>query len=1080
MKPLKLIMQAFVSYKDRTEIDFSMPNQRLFLITGDTGAGKTTIFDAIVFALYGETSASDGRSAGPSLMSQFAAPDEEPWVELTFSETRGGEEEIYTVRRSPRHLRPKKRGSGFSEKVERVELILPDGTAFPGSIRETNARLIEIVGLTKAQFMQVSMIAQGEFMKLLRAGSDERKMIFRRLFGTENYQKIVDELNSRRREKASELVQVRTACVTEAGHTEIPEEEAELSALRARILRDDKFSITDMEAFLEGLRRLTEKLAVRKEETEAALLEKSEFRDRQRDQVTEAENLLRFFSQKEQAEKDLARCAEEETAIREGLLQSAKILDSYEIESVYRRCQDAGKQAESTRKNLEAELSRLPGLANDLTEASTAADAAACAQKKTAEESAAIREKADRALAVFARISEAEKEVRAAEHRKKETSAACTAAKKAESDFEAKASGWQKTADTLAGADSRLAAFEAEKSVREGLLSDAENAKTQANQAARSRNAAIIAAQNFEKAETAYQEANRASQNAQELLLRSQAGILAASLKPGVPCPVCGSTEHPHPCLPDEAAPAITREAAEKLRKIAEDRQTDRQNAASSSGTAAEAWRGGVQRFAEMVENLRKKVDKGAPHVDGVPLSGKEDPAAIEDFFKEKVNDLSGIFARLDKAKHEAEAGEPAIRKAAADLAHLRKLLSDADAQRARFRQKAEEAENADRAAESALAAAKAAIASLGEAQDFSSAKEAESAKADAENRKKAVDQAEKEAQKRLADARTRKDQSEALIGRYRKELPEEERAVSERRKDYETILTGKKLSESEWQEVVELHPKEEAETLRNQAEEQRRRKAAAESRKKAAEEMIGGREKPDPALLREKLAAAEEALAKAKAEADRVSNTYRIDARALGALGPKMEERKEKAEEYDRIDNLASRLGGTVSGARMDIETFVQRWYLERILRAANLRFDKMSGGQFEFRMYSLEKAGEGKNHGLDLMVYSSVTGRERDVSTLSGGESFMAALSLALGMADQIEESAAAVHPDIMFIDEGFGSLDDHAREQAVRVLQGMAGKSRLIGIISHVTELKMEIEDQLIVTQGREGSHVQWQIS
>ena len=125
-------------------------------------------------------------------------------------------------------------------------------------------------------------------------------------------------------------------------------------------------------------------------------------------------------------------------------------------------------------------------------------------------------------------------------------------------------------------------------------------------------------------------------------------------------------------------------------------------------------------------------------------------------------------------------------------------------------------------------------------------------------------------------------------------------------------------------------------------------------------------------------------------------------------------------------------------------------------------------------------EQAGQGKNRGLDLMVYSAVTGKEREVRTLSGGESFMAALSLALGMADQIQESSASINLDVMFIDEGFGSLDEHSRSQAVRVLKQMAGGSRLVGIISHVAELKQEIEDQLLVTKDEEGSHTRWQLS
>lgn len=161
-----------------------------------------------------------------------------------------------------------------------------------------------------------------------------------------------------------------------------------------------------------------------------------------------------------------------------------------------------------------------------------------------------------------------------------------------------------------------------------------------------------------------------------------------------------------------------------------------------------------------------------------------------------------------------------------------------------------------------------------------------------------------------------------------------------------------------------------------------------------------------------------------------------------------------------------------------MDLETFVQRYYLEKVLHAANIRFQEMSGGQFELRMVSPERAGEGKNRGLDLMVYSAVTGKEREIRTLSGGESFMAALALALGMADQIQDSTSAVHLDMMFIDEGFGSLDEHSRNQAVKVLKEMAEGKRLIGIISHVTELKQEIEEKLIVSRNEEGSFVRWE--
>ena len=220
MKPIQLTMQAFGSYGKKTVIDFTKPDQNLFLITGDTGAGKSTIFDAIVFALYGEASSVVNKKNGTELQSQFSENSVEPFVELVFLEREGSEDVHYTVRRVPKHIRPLKRGTGFKEESGSVSLIMPDGMEYPS--KETDKKLEEIVGLTKGQFMQVAMIAQGEFMALLRAKSDEKKVIFRRLFNTELYQDIVDELAKRRKDKQGKIAQIKTACQTEVGHIIVP------------------------------------------------------------------------------------------------------------------------------------------------------------------------------------------------------------------------------------------------------------------------------------------------------------------------------------------------------------------------------------------------------------------------------------------------------------------------------------------------------------------------------------------------------------------------------------------------------------------------------------------------------------------------------------------------------------------------------------------------------------------------------------------------------------------------------------------------------------------------------------------
>ena len=257
-------------------------------------------------------------------------------------------------------------------------------------------------------------------------------------------------------------------------------------------------------------------------------------------------------------------------------------------------------------------------------------------------------------------------------------------------------------------------------------------------------------------------------------------------------------------------------------------------------------------------------------------------------------------------------------------------------------------------------------------------------------------------------------------------------------------------------------------------------KKMQAEAVKVSVENTVSGQTRPDLAVLENNKNASEERYKLARDAFDIVKDAHRINHAVYDALAPKMEERKELVDQHARIDRLYRLLSGNVSGSRMDIETYAQRYYMEKILYAANKRFQEMSAGQFELRMYDLEKAGEGKNRGLDLIVYSNVTGKEREVRTLSGGESFMAALSLALGMADQIQEKSSAINLDMMFIDEGFGSLDDYSREQAVKVLREMANGSKLIGIISHVTELKQQIDNQLIVRKDEQGSHVRWQIS
>ena len=332
MKPIRLTLRAFGSYGAEQTVDFTRPDQNLFLVTGDTGAGKTTLFDAIVFALYGEASSTSNRKDGQELQSHYAGYDVSPFVELTFSEAG----EVYTVRRAPMHLRSKKRGAGVTLQSETVTLTLPDGSDYPQ--KEADRKIEAIVGLTKDQFMQVAMIAQGEFMALLRAKSDEKKLIFRKLFGTALFQRIVGELNERCKAKKADIARIRTACQTEVAHIAVPRDYPDgdgVAALQRRALESDRLNAADMERLMTALDALCVWLDKRRDASKAAYDDQSKRRDGCRDRWTQAEALNRAFDQLARAEAILRACDAEESAVAEMGKLVGQIDAAYELQALH-------------------------------------------------------------------------------------------------------------------------------------------------------------------------------------------------------------------------------------------------------------------------------------------------------------------------------------------------------------------------------------------------------------------------------------------------------------------------------------------------------------------------------------------------------------------------------------------------------------------------------------------------------------------------------------------------------------------------------------------------------------------------
>ena len=1059
MKPLKLKMQAFGSYGEETLIDFEKVNQNLFLITGDTGAGKTTIFDAIVFALYGEASSSANKKEGVVLQSQYVDFAKEPFVELTFSEGNNADSEIYTVRRVPRHLKPITRGAGKGGQREitgSVSLIMPDGMEYPS--KEADSKLQEIVGLTKSQFMQVAMIAQGEFMDLLRAKSDDKKVIFRKLFNTEMYQDIVTELGNRKREKDKEIAILKTQCQTEAVRIRISETyefQKEMQQSKRQIEEGQMAGLAD---FMNRLEALCDWMKKELENAERVYQESECARTGKGEELAKAEELLKWFAQLEKAQEDLRRYEAQEPEMIRAKELAAQIRAVYEIAEKYNQYHEAETTWTDNVRALKEWKEKIPELLETLKVAETTEKTERQKYNQEIERYSTISEKVRKSREILNAIGQKEKEITADKNAAENAEKDFAEAESALENHEKQETEWKKQSEKLTETDKILAQWEARSQEAESLCQELDAVVVIRKQAGESLAKAKKKLDIYAEISKEYQKLKDSYENMRQMFLNEQAGMLAADLKPGFPCPVCGSTDHPHPFAGAVDHVDISPENLQTMAQDVENFRVKQEQAANESHAAKTEYETRKETFVEAVGRLRNRMQKSISEI-------------------QKDAGLSEMNEALKIWKNSIDISLKTLKKDAEKLRKVRELLQGADEQRKILKENLELCRATQTEAARKLTEDTAQLNSFRTSCEFASEKEASDT---LEKAKQASEKIYKKAADALDAASSAKQNAETLIAKYQKEIPAQEEKLAVKKAAYMDFVQEKQMTEEVWKQLVKENSRDTEKNLTDTVEAYREAKAAAIAQKKAAGETIGDAQKPDLAKIKAEKEAAETAYQSAEKRYSQLKSDYKDNQEILTALSARMEKRQEVIKEHARIDALYRMTSGNVSGSRMDLETFVQRYYLERILYAANRRFQEMSAGQFELRMYDLKKAGEGKNRGLDLMVYSTVTGKEREVRTLSGGESFMAALSLALGMADQIKQSSAAINLDMMFIDEGFGSLDEHSRNQAVRVLQEMAEGSRLIGIISHVSELKQEIEDQLIVTKDENGSHVKWQIS
>ncbi len=928
MKPLKLTMSAFGSYAGKNVIDFTGQQQGIFLITGDTGAGKTTIFDAITYALYNQTSG--GERNGNMMRSQYAQPETETYVELEFL-YRG---QTYRVRRNPDYKITKtlKNGKIREQKVPHsVELTMPDGTVFPEKKNATDAKIIEILGLTADQFSQIVMIAQGDFLKLLYTKSDERKMIFSKLFRTDIYWKIQENL----RRKSMEMDE------------RIQENDRAFEQEKSRIILLPESEELPLDELVERLRERL-KDALKEQNLRRANVEELNKK------ITKYEEINKLFVSLEkirQTGKELeARQAESKERRQqiENALKADKVLVAEQQN--LRQQQEVEQSAQAIAKMTET-------LANNQEMFETLKTQQQEAEAKQKREAADIQKKM-LALEQSFPSYEALQNARSEEQQAKKVWE--DLGKTSEESFHKKKAG--------------IAALKEQQKQQEQVVEQTKK--------------------NWEQTSLSASESAKHYEHMYEAFLKEQAGILAENLSAGCPCPVCGSTVHPDPAkLSDHAVTELEVEQAKKTRAAAEEKR-------DMAYAAFEAEKTEKQKLAQAVEKE------------------EADFVLAQTIAKQQRKEAEQNYVSLQKIAEQIREKlvYPSLAEAKKQYAAMQKALEAAEQEIERKRQKVSE---------------------LAEAMNTLKGQKL----AEEENQKTA---------KKLA-AKTEKEYAKLL---------EKSGFVSEETYHL-AILPERSRSKLEREEK-----EYESQCLRQQSEQ------------KLLEKQVSGKTYTDTTELNEQLKAEKQALKEAEKTYMELHTAYENDRSVLQNCAVYLEKGKKLESEDQVIKSLSKTANGRLSGsAKIDFETYIQRQYFKQIIHEANKRLLTMSNHQFILKLKEEANTGRKTNEGLDLSVYSLVTDSERDVKTLSGGESFLAALAMALGLSDIVERSAGAIHPDMMFIDEGFGSLDAQSRQQAIEVLGELAGDSRMVGIISHVTELKEQIDRKLVVNRTDNGSRAVW---
>lgn len=1022
MKLHRLELEGFGPFRARQAVDFdAFDADGLFLISGRTGSGKSSILDGVCFALYGTAPRYDGSDRG--LRSDHVDPSEPTEASLEF--TAGGER--WRVTRTPQYDRPKAYGAGTTTQKSTVLVEQRVGDAWIGRTtkhREAGDLLGEVVGLTREQFQQVILLAQNKFAEFLLASNDDRQALLRTLFGSRKYEEYEKAFDDRRRTAQQALEAAAAAVEAHVRHAERIVDDHALGGATPAGQGMGKDAAGPASA-------ATPPTATPPAATPPAAATASAHTTGSRlASVESAVPRARYRADESARRRDEARAAHDDaltafgarTALRskqEARLVSRRTFDALEARApeiaADRVRLDRARSAEVLRAPI-ASAARARTLAGDAAEAEQLARtawAASSAPDAPDADVAALRTIADAIagdLAVWAVAAEHERELPGLEAARDRAEAAVVT-------LEAELAGLAQTSamrvQRIAGLDPELEAA-AHAAAPVGPAREAVEVAAQRLTAGRDAERLAAVARTAEAAHlTAAADLELATTAVRELLQRrldGYAGELASALVDGRSCAVCGSIEHPNP------APG------------ADDPVTDDDVAAAEAGVAA------ANRIAtDASEDARRA---RAAHQEAAVRAGGETVARLEVSLVEAETHLEAAVASaaaMAGLKHELAELRAAESTAATERSDLEIRLATAREDRVATAQHA-------RTATAAVDAARGDCASVSE---------------------------------RVAEARRRRDLARALADSVDEAARREAAAVAAEN-DRDERLAGSAFAQAAEASAALLAPDAQSAL----ADAVRAYEVAYETERErllALETELAG-EPEELVDLAESAAVAEAARTAWNAAVETAARDGEIAAQladAVAAAQTVHSASADSAAEHEIIAGLANAVSGRTD-SRMDLETFVLAAELEEIVAAANMRLDSMSSGRYLLQ-HTDEVALRRKASGLGLSVLDAYTGQSRHPQSLSGGETFLASLALALGLAEVVSARAGGVHLDTLFIDEGFGSLDDETLTLAMTTLDELRQGGRTVGLISHVAAMKEQLPAQLVVESTPQGPSI-----